>query len=314
MSIGKADYSHYLAHWIRNTRTRAFAAVSCLEAQRRWCLAGTPVQNGLSDAFSLTKFLRFSPFAEPKDIRKFVTGPLSRHDKQGLVNLQRMMETCSIRRAKGDLNLPLANSIQISVTLSESERFQYDQVQRKLFADLGVESRRGSNKTSILVLQCIHKLRRICCHGLSRDVLPDRVPQSKLLLDEAVCDECGTRIAPKSRNSAFYGHCCHWVCNKCSKPSLETHGGTNIPSLSCPICGSSEETLVLLDPAKPSDELFEDTSGVPASNEKKFVSAKIGKVVETLNLLHPNHKEWNHCRPKRYYFPLNNPNCLVADH
>ena len=51
------------AHIIRNRRTMGSVATCALQASRRWCLSGTPLMNGVDDAFALFRFLRYQPFA-----------------------------------------------------------------------------------------------------------------------------------------------------------------------------------------------------------------------------------------------------------
>ena len=52
------------AHVIRNKRTLAAQTCTALQAERRWCLTGTPIVNSASDVFSLFCFLRFTPFSD----------------------------------------------------------------------------------------------------------------------------------------------------------------------------------------------------------------------------------------------------------
>lgn len=72
MSKGKG-YSHLLNyHWFRivideahifkNPKSQMAINVCQLNAQYRWCLTGTPIQNSINDLFSILKFLRYSPW------------------------------------------------------------------------------------------------------------------------------------------------------------------------------------------------------------------------------------------------------------
>ena len=49
------------AHTIRNTGTEVARAVTALEADRRWCVTGTVIQNSVADLFSLLQ-VRFTRF------------------------------------------------------------------------------------------------------------------------------------------------------------------------------------------------------------------------------------------------------------
>ncbi|CAH6929076.1 transcription termination factor 2 [Phodopus roborovskii] len=52
------------AHNVKNPRVQTSIAVCKLQAQARWAVTGTPIQNNLLDMYSLMKFLRCSPFDE----------------------------------------------------------------------------------------------------------------------------------------------------------------------------------------------------------------------------------------------------------
>ena len=46
------------AHTIKDKATRAAKAVSALNSTRRWAVTGTPIQNKLSEVYSLFNFLK----------------------------------------------------------------------------------------------------------------------------------------------------------------------------------------------------------------------------------------------------------------
>jgi DNA repair protein RAD5 len=52
------------AHFVKNSATVASRACCLLQAERRWCVSGTIIQNSLDDVYSLLKFLRHEPWCE----------------------------------------------------------------------------------------------------------------------------------------------------------------------------------------------------------------------------------------------------------
>ncbi|CAL8115364.1 unnamed protein product [Orchesella dallaii] len=54
------------AHNIRNFKTHRAMSICRLSARHRWAVTGTPVHNNPGDLFSIVKFLRMTPFDEPK--------------------------------------------------------------------------------------------------------------------------------------------------------------------------------------------------------------------------------------------------------
>ena len=67
------------AHTIKNRSTLNARACCKVKSSRRWCLTGTPMQNGIDDIFSLVIFLKHQPWSEPlwwnKVIRANVSNP-----------------------------------------------------------------------------------------------------------------------------------------------------------------------------------------------------------------------------------------------
>lgn len=80
------------AHVIKNVNAQQSRAVTSLNAQRRWVVTGTPIQNGSVDLFSLMAFLRFEPFSIKSYWNSLVQRPLAQGDEKGLSRLQ--VSTC----------------------------------------------------------------------------------------------------------------------------------------------------------------------------------------------------------------------------
>lgn len=47
------------AQYVKNRGTDSWSAVMSLQAEKRWCLTGTPIQNGVDDLYSLFCFIRY---------------------------------------------------------------------------------------------------------------------------------------------------------------------------------------------------------------------------------------------------------------
>jgi len=52
------------AHLIKNPKTAVAKASFALNAEARWCLTGTPLQNSLDDIYSLLRFIRHEPWSD----------------------------------------------------------------------------------------------------------------------------------------------------------------------------------------------------------------------------------------------------------
>jgi SWI/SNF-related matrix-associated actin-dependent regulator of chromatin subfamily A3 len=148
-----------------------------LDAERRWCVSGTPLQNGLNDIATLFKFLRYEPLHTKAGFHRYVL--LAQTDgKTGIDNLRSALRAICLRRTKEAIRdkLPPREEVIKTLRLRSDERALYDlHVQNMCI-------RGALNKSNMAeTLQCLLKLRLICNHGedlLSRGFI--RNPDLKL--------------------------------------------------------------------------------------------------------------------------------------
>ena len=101
------------AHAVKSHASLTARAVFALEAERRWAVTGTPVQNAVGELFSLLHFLRLPGVA---DSAQSWLAAMARPGRLAL--LQRTLRPLMLRRTKettdadGEriLSLPLHNS------------------------------------------------------------------------------------------------------------------------------------------------------------------------------------------------------------
>lgn len=94
------------AHTIKNRNAKATQSAYALNAQYRWCLSGTPLQNNLDELQSLIKFLRVKPYDELAAWRDQISRPLN-NGRGGLAiqRLQVYLKAFMKRRTKDVLRL-----------------------------------------------------------------------------------------------------------------------------------------------------------------------------------------------------------------
>ena len=147
------------AQAIKNRLAKRTRAAKRLEGRIRIVTTGTPVENNLSELWSLFDFLN--------------PGLLGSHGRfeqrychsDGSVSplLKRMTNPFILRRLKSEVldDLPPKTEISLTVTLDEEERSLYESCRREALADL--ESQH-SEADRIRILAHLTKLRRVCCH------------------------------------------------------------------------------------------------------------------------------------------------------
>lgn len=275
-----------------------------LKAQRRWCLTGTPVQNGLDDLFSLLQFLRFHPFQTLPNARKYILEPLGRRDEKGLRNLRLTMGAISLRRGRRQTCSQDRNEEIVHVNLNVDERQRYSSIleeARHLARTTG--KNRGKN-----ILQSILALRQLCSHGSSR------VPSSNLLFNNnnrydtplsrtqsVNCDNCDQSFShPDKFEGAFNGSCGHKVCSECLNEQKNGQLLASVATLSqCYVCQEPTVACDLTDMSSPdSDFDMEQDDPLPLVN---VLSSKIETVLSNLIKLQERSREENGNEPiKRY--------------
>ncbi|KAH8587441.1 SNF2 family N-terminal domain-containing protein [Bisporella sp. PMI_857] len=199
------------AHQIRNRSTKNFQELTKLRAERRWCLTGTPVQNKLSDLFSLTQFLGFEPLESHANARKYILEPLSRNDSQGLENLRLALQVISLRRTKQLCRTQRRIEAVEQVILNERERRCY--IATRDDARKSLSSVTGKSQGHIL-LRAISTLRQLCSNG---GLIIDGPPEIQPAREHSICDKCGDPIDTQiDSQQSFHGACGHSVCFECT--------------------------------------------------------------------------------------------------
>ncbi|KAI8689888.1 hypothetical protein LRP88_13812 [Fusarium phalaenopsidis] len=164
------------AHMIREHSTLQFKAICRLQANRRWAVTGTPVQNRLDDLAALLAFLRLHPFHDRSKFLRYIVEPFKACDPEIVPKLRVLVDTITLRRLKDKINLPPREDLVIKLDFSPEERSIYELFARnaqdrvKVLAGINNGKALGGN-TYIHILKAILRLRLLCAHG--KDLLND---------------------------------------------------------------------------------------------------------------------------------------------
>ena len=163
------------AHMIREQSTLQFKAICRLQANRRWAVTGTPVQNKLDDLAALLAFIRLKPFDEKGKFVQFIVSPFKICDPEIVPKLRVLVDSITLRRLKDRIDLPPRTDQIIRLDFTPSERKLYDLFERNAQDKVQVLSanreRMIGGKTYIHILQSILRLRLISAHG--KDLLSE---------------------------------------------------------------------------------------------------------------------------------------------
>lgn len=158
-------------HTIKNRKSLQARACISIQAQCRWVLTGTPIQNSLDDLFTLFQFLKVPKLGEWRYWSKHISK--SKEDqKQTQNDLTTYLKKYMIRRTKDKqvqgvkiLELPKKQTFNITLDFDEEERFIYDylyQISKGVFNDMVKNGTVFKNYANILDL--LLSLRQICNH------------------------------------------------------------------------------------------------------------------------------------------------------
>ncbi|KAI0840823.1 SNF2 family N-terminal domain-containing protein [Hypoxylon sp. FL0890] len=163
------------AHMIREQSTLQFKAICRLQANRRWAVTGTPVQNKLDDLAALLAFLRLKPFDDKSKFTQYITAPFKICDPEIVPKLRILVDSVTLRRLKDKIDLPPRKDEIVRLDFSPSERKLYElfekNAQDKVQVLAAGREKMIGGRSYIHILQSILRLRLISAHG--RDLLSD---------------------------------------------------------------------------------------------------------------------------------------------
>ncbi|OAV87422.1 hypothetical protein PTTG_29440 [Puccinia triticina 1-1 BBBD Race 1] len=152
------------AHLIRDPSTKRSRAILALESQRKLCLTGTPLQNHLSDLYTLLRFVRVDPWAREEVWQLFIKPNIRRKSVKAINLLQQLLTTVSLRRLKTEvLQLPPKVEEQVAVQLVEPWREDYRNRYYEFAEMFGVE-RESETWDAAEFFQQLTMLRLYCDH------------------------------------------------------------------------------------------------------------------------------------------------------
>ncbi|WP_353893627.1 DEAD/DEAH box helicase [Proteinivorax hydrogeniformans] len=151
------------AQAIKNPGTKQTKSVKQLEAKSKIALTGTPIENSLSDLWSLFDFLNPGLLGNAQEFKRFTKG--LKHSQQGYSKLRSVVNPFILRRLKTDKkvisDLPEKMEMKTYASLSKKQAVLYsklvEELEEKLQDSVGIE-RKG------LVLASITKFKQICNH------------------------------------------------------------------------------------------------------------------------------------------------------
>lgn len=154
------------AQYIKNHSTQASKAVKLIRSSFRLALTGTPVENRLSELWSIFDYLMPGFLYGYDRFRKELEQPIVlSHDEASLERLKKLIGPFVLRRLKGEVLRDLPDKIEKNMftRLTGEQQKLYDADVQKLQMKLSGQSDAEFNTSKIEVLAALTRLRQICC-------------------------------------------------------------------------------------------------------------------------------------------------------
>ena len=150
---------------IKNMTTQTTQAALLLHAEHRLALSGTPVENNLTELYSLFRFLNPTMFGTLDDFNSRYAAPIQRdNDKDTLLSLRKKIFPFMLRRLKKDVLKDLPDRIEqtLYVEMNQEQHDFYER--RRLYYFNQVRqtiATEGIQKSQFIMFQALNELRRI---------------------------------------------------------------------------------------------------------------------------------------------------------
>ena len=154
------------AQYVKNHTTAAAKAVKVINSRIRYALTGTPIENRLSELWSIFDYL-MPGFLYGYDVfkREMETPIVKNNDEGAMKRLQKMVKPFILRRLKGDVLKDLPEKLEECryVRFESAQQQLYDGQVLHMKETIARQDDADFNKNKIQILAEITRLRQICC-------------------------------------------------------------------------------------------------------------------------------------------------------
>ncbi len=227
---------------IKNPVTKQAQSVRRLSAEFRLALTGTPVENRLTELWSIMHFLNPGYLGPQEKFRREFALPIERYnDKDALQRLKQLSGPFILRRVKTDprviQDLPEKVETQVYCNLTEEQATLYEAVVRDAMGQ--IENKEGIQRQG-LVLSMLMQLKQICNHPVhylheSKETAPEvlrlagrsgKLERLTELLEEVLAE--GDRALIFTQFAEMGKLLAGYLPQALGEPVLYLHGGTPV--------------------------------------------------------------------------------------
>ena len=155
------------AQFIKNDSSLNAKSVKRLIADHRFALTGTPIENSLSELWSIFDFIMPGYLNTHSRFVEMYEKPIMKEDADVLNDLHQHITPFILRRMKKDVltELPDKYETKMLTELSEGQKLVYMSYLENFRSELNSQiEENGIEKSRIRILAALTRLRQICCH------------------------------------------------------------------------------------------------------------------------------------------------------
>jgi SNF2 family DNA or RNA helicase len=152
---------------IKNPQTQNAISIKTLNGRTRFALTGTPMENSMTELWSIFDFVMPGYLYTASKFAKFYEVPVVKNDDTQRADLlRRQIAPFILRRLKNDVlnELPEKTETTLYAQMSDEQLKLYAANLLKARGELEEFENEGLNRNRIRILAALTRLRQICCH------------------------------------------------------------------------------------------------------------------------------------------------------
>ena len=150
---------------IKNLQSQTTQAVFLLNGEHRLALSGTPIENNLTELYSLYRFLNPAMLGTPEEFNRTYATPIQHQaDKEATESLRRKIFPFMLRRLKKDVLTELPDRMEQTLYVEmEEDHMRFYEERRRYYQQAIQQSikSQGIEKSQMMMFQALSELRRI---------------------------------------------------------------------------------------------------------------------------------------------------------
>ncbi|MCI9063272.1 MAG: DEAD/DEAH box helicase [Clostridia bacterium] len=156
------------AQYLKNSTTQNAKAIKQLNSDTRYALTGTPIENSLSELWSIFDFIMPGYLFSYRQFKSLYETPIVKEeDKKAMDKLKMLIQPFILRRTKKEVltELPEKTITVLNNQMQDEQQAIYmsylAQIKEEVANEININ---GFEKSQIKILAALTRLRQICCH------------------------------------------------------------------------------------------------------------------------------------------------------